>query len=99
MLENRIDLDLQKQGSILLGRDDKVIMQNKREMEQMAMKQALERQIEEKRLKKEQELEKIKLEEQRDEARVHQEMRAMALAEGVPVAPTTQHQTFYENET
>lgn len=51
--ENRLDLELEANGSIFQGRDEKQILIAKKQMEQNAIKEALQRQIEEKNKKKE----------------------------------------------
>ena len=84
VLENRIDIDLEKNGNILWqGRDEKYVMQLKREQEQLAMKEALQKQIDEKQRKKDMEKMRRKQEEMDDDVRVKEEMRALAIAEGV----------------
>ena len=49
----------------------------------MAMKQALQQQIDEKKIKKDQEIHQKKLDDMRDELRVKEQMKVMAIAEGV----------------
>ena len=42
VLEGRVDLDLENNGNILTqGRNESAVMQNKREAEQIAMREAL----------------------------------------------------------
>ena len=54
------------------------------------MREALRKQIEEKQKKKDLEKEMLKREELRDEIRVREEMKSMAIAEGMhPVEPNT----------
>lgn len=44
VFENRVDLELERQGNILLqGRDEKTIFIAKREQEQIAMREALQK--------------------------------------------------------
>lgn len=58
------------------------------------MKAALQQQIEEKKMKKDQEMMRRKQEDLQDEMRVKDEMRRLAIAEGIPVVHN-QPQTFY----
>ena len=88
MTSNRVDLDLERNGNILWqGRDEKQVMQHKREMEQQAMKEALQAQIDEKQRKKDMEKQRMKMEELRDEQRIIQDMKNMAIAEGIDDKP------------
>jgi len=49
VVENRVDIELERNGNILVqGRDEKQVIQNKREAEQQAMREALQKQIDEK---------------------------------------------------
>lgn len=84
VFENRVDLELERQGNILTqGRDEKSVFQTKREQEQNAMREALQKQIEEKQRKKDLEKEKNKQHDLRDDIRIRDEMKAMAIAEGM----------------
>ena len=53
VLENRVDIELERNGNILTqGRNEKAVIQNKREGDQFVMREALQRQIDEKQRKK-----------------------------------------------
>ena len=73
--EGRLDLELEKQGSIFGGRDEKSIMNMKKEEQRRAMQIELQKQIDEKQRKKDQEKERRRLEEIRDEQRVRNELQ------------------------
>ena len=73
MLENRVDLELERQGNILTqGRNEPAVLAAKREMEQKRMREDLQRQIDEKAAKKEAEKSQQKRDEMTDEIRVRQ---------------------------
>lgn len=65
--ENRMDMELERRGDIFIGRDEKNIIQNKREAQQQEMKDALQMQIAEKNRKKEIEKQKRAMEEERED--------------------------------
>ena len=83
VLENRVDLDLERHGNILTqGRDEVHVMNNKRENEQKLMREELQKQIDEKNRIKEEVKAARKKEEMLDEIRVREQMHQMAIAEG-----------------
>ena len=53
--ENRTDLELESRGTIFQGRDEKMILIQKKEFNQQATREALLRQIDERNKKKEEE--------------------------------------------
>ena len=71
------------------GRDDKTIYAQKKEREQMIMKEELRRQMEEQKAKKQAEMERNIYEEQKDEYRVRKEL-------GLPCEPPRYEPTPYE---
>ena len=73
--DGRLDLELEKQGSIFGGRDEKTIMNLKKEEQRRAMQIELQKQIDEKQRKKDIAKEKERLEEIRDEQRVRNELQ------------------------
>ena len=72
--DGRLDLELEKQGSIFGGRDEKAIMKTKQEEQRRAMQIELQKQIDEKQRKKDMQKEKERLEDIRDEQRVRNEL-------------------------
>ena len=60
-------MELEKQGSIFGGRDEKAIMKTKQEEQRRAMQIELQKQIDEKQRKKDMQKEKERLEDIRDE--------------------------------
>lgn len=89
--DGRLDLELEKQGSIFGGRDEKAVMQSKKEEQRRAMQIELQKQIDEKQRKRDAAKEKERLEELRDEQRVRNEVQQanaeFAANQGGPGAP------------
>lgn len=72
--ENRTDLELEAKGSIFSGRDEKMILAHKKELEKQRMKEELEKQIEEKKRKQDEEKRKRREVEMIEEERVKREL-------------------------
>ena len=105
--DGRLDLELEKQGSIFGGRDEKAVMQSKKEEQRRAMQIELQKQIDEKQRKRDAAKEKERLEELRDEQRVRNEVQqanAEFAAQGGtgapfdPSATTRGRNPVYEND-
>ena len=74
-MEGRLDIELEKQGSIFGGRDEKQVMAMKKEEQRRAMHLELQKQIEEKQRKKDMQKERERLEELRDEQRIRNQIQ------------------------
>ena len=92
--EGRTDLELEARGSIFSGRDEKMILANKKEFEKQRMKEELERQIEEKKRKKDDEKRKIREIDMQEEQRVRRELEQYRETQNYNVARQTKYSQF-----
>lgn len=74
VIEGRLDIELESRGTIFQGRDEKSILNRKKEDSQQAIRDALQKQIEEKNRKKEEDKQRERMLQIQEEQRVRNEL-------------------------